>query len=491
MDGQTKSWSGVEVFTIGHSTRALDEFTSWLRSLQVSILVDIRTIPRSRHNPQFDGAALRASLGRRGLRYVHLPELGGLRRARAGSPNSAWRNASFRGFADYMLTDAFDGGLSRLLDLASEGRVALMCAEAVPWRCHRSLVADALEARGARVQHITGPSRTSRHRMTPFARVQGSRVTYPGDSDPDEPLATSGPLHLEATARVLQRLPANRIDLWEEEEEEYRRAVATRDGLALIRVKNHGGVDRPDLQLSIGPGRVSPAVRACAARLVRRVLGLDLDPAPLHPVARAALGPIADGLRGMRPPRFPDLFESFANVVPFQQVSLESGLAIVGRLVERFGSRLDLGGRRFHAFPAADRIAEAPASALRECGMSSRKAEALRALAGSIASGRLSEAALSAMGTEDALAYLQELPGIGPWSAGLVLLRGLGRLDVFPLGDVGATRGLAGLMHLEPGASLEAAVERAGERRGYLYFCALGGRLLQRGLIHPAGPRSR
>ncbi len=470
MDSQTQSWAGVPIFTIGHSTHPLDELVSRLRSLQVSILVDIRTIPRSRHNPQFNGDALRSALKKRGLRYVHLPRLGGLRRARADSPNTGWRNASFRGFADYMLTAEFEAGLAELRALAAEGVVAIMCAEAVPWRCHRSLVADALQARGARVEHIVGLSRASQHRRTPFAVVRDLRVVYPGEPESDERLSAVGPLHLEATARVLQRLPSNRVDLWEEDE--YRRALSTPEGLALARVSNRGSFEEPELRLEVMPRRLSAAVRADVAGAVRRILGLEVDPAPLQPLARAALGPAAAALRGMRPPRFPGLFEAFANVVPFQQVSLESGLAIVGRLVERFGPRLELDGRRYLAFPEAPVVAEAPASALKACGMSARKAEVLRGLAGKVASGELTEERLAASGTEDALAFLEELPGIGPWSAGLVLLRGLGRLDVFPPGDAAATRALA--EQIRPGMTLEAIVARAGGRAPRLCCISAG-----------------
>jgi uncharacterized protein (DUF488 family) len=176
---RAKGWRGVRIYTIGHSTRSRDELVALLASFEISVLADIRTIPRSRHNPQFNGDALRLALRRRGLRYVHLADLGGLRRARVDSPNLAWRNASFRGFADYMLTEDFEAGLAALRDLAAEGRVALMCAEAVPWRCHRSLIADALIARGAHVEHITGPHRSSPHRVTPFAQIDGARLTYP------------------------------------------------------------------------------------------------------------------------------------------------------------------------------------------------------------------------------------------------------------------------------------------------------------------------
>lgn len=171
------------IYTVGHSTRTLDELVALLRAFDISVLADIRTIPRSRHNPQFNGDALRSTLRSRRLRYVHLPELGGLRRPRKDSPNTGWRNASFRGFADYMLTEDFEAGIAKLHALTAEGRVALMCAEAVPWRCHRSLVADALTARGAHVEHIASAKRSTPHRVTAFAEVEGTHVTYPGEGE--------------------------------------------------------------------------------------------------------------------------------------------------------------------------------------------------------------------------------------------------------------------------------------------------------------------
>ncbi|MFZ0927801.1 MAG: DUF488 domain-containing protein [Syntrophobacteraceae bacterium] len=176
---ELKSWRGIKLYTIGHSTRTMDELVAMLRSFDISVLADIRTIPRSRHNPQFNGEPIRSALRSRGLHYVHFPELGGLRRARKDSLNTGWRNPSFRGFADYMLTEDFETGLAEVHALAAKSNVALMCAEAVPWRCHRSLVADALTARGAHVEHITGLSRSIPHKLTAFAQVQGTRVTYP------------------------------------------------------------------------------------------------------------------------------------------------------------------------------------------------------------------------------------------------------------------------------------------------------------------------
>jgi uncharacterized protein (DUF488 family) len=180
-------WAGARVLAIGHSTRPIGELVALLRSVGVVTLADVRTVPRSRANPQFEKKALARSLEAAGIGYAHLPRLGGLRRARRDSPNGAWRNAGFRGYADHMLTPEFEEGLLELRELARRGPVAVMCAEAVPWRCHRSLLADALFARGVVVEHVTGPGRTRSHELTPFARVQGRRVTYP--PLPPEPAA--------------------------------------------------------------------------------------------------------------------------------------------------------------------------------------------------------------------------------------------------------------------------------------------------------------
>lgn len=169
----------MTVHTIGHSTRSLDELADLLKQNGVELVVDVRTAPGSRRLPQFNRASLEAELPARGLAYLHLPELGGLRRARPDSPNTGWRNLSFRGYADYMQTDAFRDGIERLVALAEERPPAVMCAEAVPWRCHRSLLADALLVRGVEVLHITGPGRPSRHSLTPFAAVDGDRILYP------------------------------------------------------------------------------------------------------------------------------------------------------------------------------------------------------------------------------------------------------------------------------------------------------------------------
>jgi len=170
------------VLTIGHSTHPLDEFIALLKAHDVKQLVDVRTVPRSRHNPQFNSDTLPVALRAARIDYTHLPGLGGLRHARQDSPNTGWRNASFRGFADYMQTPQFERALGDLLDVAKKKPVAIMCAEAVPWRCHRSLISDALTVRGIRVEHITSVTHRQQHKLTPFARVVGRQITYPPDS---------------------------------------------------------------------------------------------------------------------------------------------------------------------------------------------------------------------------------------------------------------------------------------------------------------------
>jgi uncharacterized protein (DUF488 family) len=169
----------LAVLTIGHSTRTWEDFLDLLRAYRVKRVIDVRSIPRSRHNPQFNRETLSAKLRAARIGYVHLRKLGGLRHARRDSPNMGWRNASFRGFADYMQTFEFEAGLHRLIKLAGQKRSAIMCAEAVPWRCHRSLIADALTARGIQVDDIMNVKRSQVHSLIPFACVEGHRITYP------------------------------------------------------------------------------------------------------------------------------------------------------------------------------------------------------------------------------------------------------------------------------------------------------------------------
>lgn len=170
----------TEIFTLGHSTHSAEEFLRILRAYSIELVADIRTIPRSRRNPQFEGAELNRFLHDHGLQYVHLPGLGGLRHARKDSVNTAWQNESFRGYADYMQTPEFQMALDDLICRATEKRTAILCAEAVPWRCHRSLVADALLIRGFAVTDILSETGARPHKLTGWARVEGLRLTYPG-----------------------------------------------------------------------------------------------------------------------------------------------------------------------------------------------------------------------------------------------------------------------------------------------------------------------
>jgi uncharacterized protein (DUF488 family) len=170
------------VMTIGHSTHTVNEFIHLLQAHGATCVVDVRTVPQSRHNPQFNKASLPRLLKKVGVEYVHMPGLGGLRHAKGDSPNAGWRNASFRGYADYMQTPEFAQSLEELIRLANQNRLVLMCAEAVPWRCHRSLIADALLVRGIRTEDIMSATHRQVHTLTPFARVRGTTITYPTEA---------------------------------------------------------------------------------------------------------------------------------------------------------------------------------------------------------------------------------------------------------------------------------------------------------------------
>jgi uncharacterized protein (DUF488 family) len=183
------------VLTIGHSTHPLADFVALLAAHEVTMLVDVRTIPRSRHNPQFNLDTLPAALAAAGIGYLHMKGLGGLRHASVDSPNTGWRTPSFRGYADYMLTAEFAADLENLLAIARTERVAIMCAEAVYWRCHRSLIADALTVRQIPVEHIMDQGKRQPHRLTPFARIEGERITYPPLQPGLPDLPELGPAH--------------------------------------------------------------------------------------------------------------------------------------------------------------------------------------------------------------------------------------------------------------------------------------------------------
>jgi uncharacterized protein (DUF488 family) len=167
------------IWTIGHSDRSLEDFVRLLEIHGVTLVLDVRKMPRSRHNPQFNRDTFPQALRDAGDDYVDMPGLGGLRRPQHDSPNTGWRNKSFQGYADYMLTPAFEESLLELIERARGQPAALMCAEAVPWRCHRSLIADALVVRGITVEHILSETRTFPHVLRPWAKADGTRITYP------------------------------------------------------------------------------------------------------------------------------------------------------------------------------------------------------------------------------------------------------------------------------------------------------------------------
>lgn len=169
----------LTIYTMGHSTHPIEEFIEILRAYEIDRLVDIRTIPKSAHNPQFNREELSACLHNRHISYGHLKELGGLRHAKKDSLNTAWQNSSFRGYADYMQTGEFEIGVDKLIALAKEKLTAIMCAEAVPWRCHRSLLSDALVARGIQVVDIFSRTNAKPHLLSDLASVHGTNVIYP------------------------------------------------------------------------------------------------------------------------------------------------------------------------------------------------------------------------------------------------------------------------------------------------------------------------
>jgi uncharacterized protein (DUF488 family) len=172
----------VDLFTVGHSNRSIEQFLALLDAHGIKHVVDVRTAAGSRRHPQFMREALAHSLPEHGIAYTHLPALGGFRKPRPDTINTAWRNESFRGFADYMQTADFEAAMNRLLEIAQSQPTAVMCAEAVPWRCHRSLIGDAAVARGLTVADIVSPSRAAPHALTSFAHVEEGHVTYPGEA---------------------------------------------------------------------------------------------------------------------------------------------------------------------------------------------------------------------------------------------------------------------------------------------------------------------
>ncbi len=293
------------------------------------------------------------------------------------------------------------------------------------------------------------------------------------------------PYSLAYTVQLLRRTPSNLVDRWEAGQ--YIRGIRTRQGNCLVTVRQCGSLEASWAEVTIAAPHISEPLHEDVVAILRRVLGLDVEVAELS--ARFDVAPrlrsIAQRLRGMRPPRFPDLFETIASVVPFQQLSLESGVALLNRLVQALGEPVEHDALHAWVFPSALAVAAASVTDVRGCGFSTAKAQTLTRLAQLVAGGPLTESHLAVLPTAQLLTALADLPGIDPWTAAVIALRGFGRLDVFPPGDAGIRRYLAQVFGRAKPLSHEeerGLVESLGPARGLLYFYVLGWRLDQRGL---------
>lgn len=294
------------------------------------------------------------------------------------------------------------------------------------------------------------------------------------------------PFDLPLTVRVLQRRPTNRVDLWEDGA--YRRVLLLQESHRLVSVRQVGGPDDARVLVRVEDGETSPGLMSAAALKVGRLLSVNAELAPFwaQVAADPALRPLGVAFRGLKPPRFPSLWDTLVNVVVFQQISLLAALAIVGRMVERFGATVVHHGRAHFTYPDPGAVAGSSIEELRALGLSRRKAEVLKALALDLGGGEALEEELRALPSPQAIDRLVQLPGIGRWSAEVILLRGLGRVDAFPGGDSGFNRGLADLLGRESGLSQSEErdlAERFGEYRGMLYLFVVAYRLTRLGLI--------
>jgi DNA-3-methyladenine glycosylase II len=314
-------------------------------------------------------------------------------------------------------------------------------------------------------------------------------VSHPNDHVMEEgcwTLDLPRPYSLAITVQLLRRTPNNLVNRWEADR--YIRGIRTPQGNCLVTVRQCGSIEASAAEVTIAARDLSESVHAAVIAILRRVLALDVELAELSARfdGEPGLQSIAQHLRGMRPPRFPDLFETIASVVPFQQLSLESGAALLNRLVQAFGESVEHDGLQAWVFPSARSVAAATVADVRGCGFSTAKAQTLTHVARLIRSGALTESHLAVLPTAGLMTALENLPGIGRWTSAVIALRGFGRLDAFPPDDAGIRRYLGQVFgRVEPLSHDEerGLVERLGPARGLLYFYVLGWRLAQRGLI--------
>jgi DNA-3-methyladenine glycosylase II len=305
------------------------------------------------------------------------------------------------------------------------------------------------------------------------------------ESEPFE-LPAIAPFDLGQTVEALRRRPHSLTDYTVDSE--YRRVLPLSAGERVICVRQIAA-DRVAVRALDGP--LSGDERTRAAALVTRILGLSVDLGPLAALARddEQIHALYQGLAGLKPPRYPSLWVTFASVVPYQQVSLESAIAVMNRIIAALGTTHEVEGSVYFGFPSAETFLGADPDLLRRCGLSTAKVRTLTSLAERVTRGELIEAQIEPLPDDEAVQQLSALPGIGPWSAQIVLLRGFRRLSVFPAGDAGANRNLRLFLDIPPEdlpRAVAALLAKLGPYQGYLYFMLLGRNLLSRGLIPPS-----